>query len=261
MKRSVLSAAQVEQFIADGFVVLRHAFPRSVADEIRARIWKAIGLHPEQPENWTKPAVYLNKNFGGDPFTQAFTPRVIGAFDDVMGEGRWEQQFHLGWWPIAFPGFDSKPWRAPQSGWHIDGYHFHHRLASREQGLLPIFIFSDIEAGGGGTALSIGSHTITANVLAEAEPHGLSMDELTRRVVAHPRSRSRVIEATGEAGDVVLIHPFLLHARSPNTGSSVRFICNPCFALKEEMRFDRPEANAISPVERAIVNALPSLTI
>ena len=235
---------------------MRHAFPRSVAEQVRARIWHEIRLHPERPQEWVNPVIHIRKNFGGDPFVQAFTPKVVGAFDDVMGEGRWFQRYHLGWWPVAFPGFDAAPWRVPQTGWHIDGSFFHHHLASPEQGLLPIFIFSDVAPGDGGTALSAGSHTITANVLAEAEPHGLTMDELTHRVAAHPRSRSNVIEATGEAGDVVLIHPFMLHARSPNTGKSVRFICNPCFTLKAPMNFERGNETQYSPVERAVVNAL-----
>ena len=57
------------------------------------------------------------------------------------------------------------------------------------------------------------------------------------------------------AGDVALIHPFLSHARSENTGPNVRFICNPCYGLHEPMNFDR-EDGVYSPVELAIKLAL-----
>jgi hypothetical protein len=256
VKPAVLSRSQVEQFIELGHVVVRDAFPRSVAARVRALIWKELKLHPEEPSGWTKSLIHLHENFSGEPFDAAYTPRVTGAFDDLMGEGRWVRNFVLGWWPVAFPGFEKPPWKAPNDGWHIDGSHFHHHLTSREQGLLPIFIFSDIGSGDGGTALSERSHHITARILSDAEPDGLGMSELTRRVNLHPNARAKVVEATGNAGDVVLIHPFLLHGRSPNTGPHVRFICNPCFALHEPMNFNRTNSAEYSPVEQAVVNAL-----
>jgi hypothetical protein len=41
------------------------------------------------------------------------------------------------------------------------------------------------------------------------------------------------------AGDVALVHPFLLHARGknlgPHTDEGVRFLCHPCVRLKEHM--------------------------
>jgi len=41
-----------------------------------------------------------------------------------------------------------------RTNWHVDGDFFHHFLDSKEQGLLPIVIFSDIKTGGGGTGMS-----------------------------------------------------------------------------------------------------------
>jgi hypothetical protein len=57
---------------------------------------------------------------------------------------------------------------------------------------------------------------------------------------------------TGEAGDVVLLHPFTLHATSQNVLGVPRFITNPPLALREPMRFDPPT----SPVERAVLRGL-----
>ena len=116
-----------------------------------------------------------------------------------------------------------------------------------------IFLFSDIEPGDGGTAISVGSHKTTARVLKEAEPDGLDVHELAKRVGSLPREN--MLEATGEAGDVFVMHPFMLHARSMNTGKRVRFICNPCISLKEPMKLQRDDQE-YSAVERAIVEAL-----
>lgn len=250
----VLSPSQIEQFVQDGYVLLPGAFPKSVAAQIRDLVWQRIGLSPDQPEAWDKPLVHLCETVSGPIVEQAFTPRLHGALDDVMGEGRWNPVGSLGWWPVAFPGFDKAPWQEPTTGWHVDGIQFHHHLNSRDQGLLPIFVLSDIGPGDGGTALSIGSHRVCARILAAAEPDGLDVSTLAREVAAAPRER--VIEVNGEAGDVALIHPFVLHTRSPNVGTKVRFICNPCYTLKEPMQFDRPQASDHSPVERSIIEAL-----
>jgi hypothetical protein len=252
----VLTSEQIDQFVADGFVVLPAAFPSRVAAEIRDLVWKGIGLSPDRPDEWTKPLVHYKQAIGGPVVAQAFTPRLYGALDDVMGEERWNRVSTLGWWPVAFPGFDSPPWQEPATGWHVDGQQFHHHINSPDQGLLPIFLLSDIGPGDGGTALSLGSHAVTARALLDSEPDGMDVHTLAQTVAAAPRER--VIEVTGNAGDVALIHPFVLHARSPNTGSKVRFICNPCYTLKEPMQFDRPDPADQSPVERAIINALAS---
>ena len=57
------------------------------------------------------------------------------------------------------------------------------------------------------------------------------------------------------AGDVMLAHPFMLHARSANTGPRTRFICNPCISLHEPMDVSADGADT-SPVERAIIRSI-----
>jgi hypothetical protein len=196
----------------------------------------------------------IQKVFAEPPFSAAWTDRALLAIDELVGKDRYLAPQGLGWFPISFPGFDEPPWKPPAEGWHVDGQQFHHHIDSRDQGLLTIVLLSDIGPGDGGTALDLGSHKITARVLADAEPDGLDLPELCRRVGAHPLGM--VIEATGQAGDVYLNHPFMRHARSPNTGKTVRFICNPCIVLHEPMNLARPNPSEHSPVEAAIVRAL-----
>jgi len=64
------------------------------------------------------------------------------------------------------------------------------------------------------------------------------------------------VEMTGEAGDVVLLHPFTLHATSQNVLGADRIITNLPLALREPMNFDRPDAHVFSPVECAILRGL-----
>ena len=250
----VFSEAEIEQFLTDGYVMLRGAFSREAGKTVRDEVWKLTGLAPDDSKTWKKNQIHLQKVLSGPVVEPVFTPRLFAAFDDLMGIGRWEYSPHLGWWPISFPGFEKSPWQEPQTGWHVDGQQFHHHLNSRDQGLLSIFLFSDIEPGDGGTALSLGSHHLAARILQDSEPAGLTVRELLQRVNQHPRER--VIETTGEVGDVALMHPFMSHTRSANTGNRVRFICNPCFSLKEPMDFQRENPEEYSPVEQAIVDAI-----
>ncbi len=248
MEPKVLSPSQVAEFMESGYTILRQAFSPETAAACREFLWGRMGLKAGEPQGWGQAMVHIKECFPGGPFAGAFTERLASGMDDVMGEGRYHPVDALGWWPVLFPGFEVK-----QKGWHLDGIHFHHRVISPDQGLLPIFIFSDIGPGDGGTSLMPGSHKVGARVLAAAEPEGLEVNELCKRVRALCPGEG--IEAEGRAGDVILIHPFMLHATSSNSGKSVRFACNPCYALKEPMNFSRPDGQC-SPVERAIAAAL-----
>ena len=51
--------------------------------------------------------------------------------------------------------------------------------------------------------------------------------------------KSCFVEATGEVGDVYLLHPFMLHCATPNPLRRVRIITNPPVSLRAPHRFDR----------------------
>lgn len=266
MPLKVLSPGQVDEFMEHGSTLLREAFPREVAAAVRRAVLEKINASEDDPRTWTMRRNHIADSYSGEPFMSACTARYNAALDDLMGEGRWVPIRNLGWWPVLFPGFDSKPWRVHHDEWHVDGGFFHHHLDSPEQGLLPIFIFSDIGPGDGGTGLAPGSHKIAARVLRDAQPHGLTQAELSRRVkeihfakgLDHP---GLIAEAQGNAGDIALIHPFLLHTVSTNTGPRVRIICNPHVNFTERMNLvgnpirAKDPSRTLCPVERAVVEA------
>ena len=64
------------------------------------------------------------------------------------------------------------------------------------------------------------------------------------------------VEATGRAGDVYLIHPYMLHSAAPNPSGRPRFITNPPVAFKEPMNFNREDLEDFSLVEKVVLNAL-----
>ncbi len=217
-----------------------------MAGEGRAFVWQRLALPPDDPAAWRQPMIHLRELFSDYPFDRVINPRLEIALDQLMGPGRATIHGRFGWWPVLFPGFRGA------GGWHVDGHDFLHHLTSPEQGLVTLFLFSDIASGDGGTAVVRGSHRAVAQLLADAEPAGLTSEKLLRRL---PRLQtSRVVELTGQAGDVVILHPFLVHGSSANTGTRVRFACNPRYSLVEPMRLDRTD-DAYSPVEEAIRQA------
>jgi len=63
-------------------------------------------------------------------------------------------------------------------------------------------------------------------------------------------------EITGETGDFIILHPFMLHASSNNHSGKVRFMTNPPVVLKEPMNLNREDPADFSLIERATLHAL-----
>lgn len=66
----------------------------------------------------------------------------------------------------------------------------------------------------------------------------------------------RFLELTGEVGDVVLMHPLMLHSASKNYTRELRVISNPPVALKVPFLFDREDVGEYSLVEKKTLKAL-----
>ncbi len=240
---SVFSRAEINQFIQDGYVILRSAFPESLASEGRDFIWQKLEVSEDKPSQWNEKIIHIQEAFSCPPFDKILNSRIRDAVDELAGRNRAYVHEYFGWWPVLFPGFSGP------GGWHVDGSNFHHRLRSNEQGLVTLYLFSDIDPGDGGTAIASGSHHDVARILAAAEPDGLIIDELIERLpVVDP---SQVVEVSGTAGDVAFLHPFLIHGFNANDGSRVRIACNPQYPLKEAMNLNRDDGD-YSPVEEAI---------
>lgn len=255
--RRILGARQVEGFIADGFVRVPEAFPRALAKQCRDFLWRETGLDPTDPGTWTRPVIRL----GGyaEPCFQraATTERLHGAFDQLVGPGRWAARRGLGTFPIRFP----HPEDPGDAGWHLDGSFcppgesgFWVNLVSRERALLMLFLFSDVSERDAPTRIKVGSHLDVPRFLEPLGAGGATMMEVCRAMDAAGRLDApdrRQELAVGEAGDVYLCHPFLIHAAQPHRGDRPRFLAQPPLMPRGECVLDRADG-AYSPVETAI---------
>src|SRR5258705_7857617 len=214
-----LSDAQVTQFIEDGFVRLDRAFPRHLADEGRAMLWRDTGCDPADRKTWTKPVIRLGY-YGEAPFrTAANTPTLHAAFDQLVGRGRWRPRPNLGSFPVRFPHPDDPG----DAGWHVDVSFpgesddpnekndfssWRVNVTSRGRALLMLFLFSDVGERDAPTRIRAGWHLNIARLLEPASEAGM-------RITSIDFSATRScpeIPAVGEAGTRYLFHPFLVHA-------------------------------------------------
>jgi phytanoyl-CoA dioxygenase PhyH len=259
MKRSpqhqFLTPDQVEQFLRHGFVVLEDCFPREVAEEWTAHAFTRLGCLPDDPATWALPRIHMPGVRRQELL--AFAPRAWGAACELLGgEGRVRQPCMVtDGFIINFRHGAGRSWRPPSAaspGWHKDGDFFRHFLDSPEQGLLTLILWSDIEPRGGGTFIACDSVPVVARYLA-AHPEGIRPARLEiRELIA---GCHEFVELTGRAGDIVLLHPYVLHAASANHSGRPRFLTNPPIALKRPMKFRR-RSRDYSAVEQAVLSAL-----
>lgn len=258
-----LSAAQIEQFIQDGFVRIDEAFPRQLADQGRAMMWRDLPCDPDDPATWTRPVIRL-AGYGDEPFRLAAnTPVLHAAFDQLVGHGRWRPRDGLGTFPVRFPHTDDPG----DAGWHVDVSFpgpngswdektdfsdWRVNVTSRGRALLMLFLFSDVGEADAPTRIKAGSHRDMARLLAPSCEVGMSHVALGRLGTAIARPE---VLATGEAGTVYLCHPFLVHAAQRHRGTVPRFMAQPPLHPAEPFRLER-EDGEYSPVEIAIRNAL-----
>jgi hypothetical protein len=252
----VLSAEQIESFVEHGHVRIPECFTREDAQPWLDEAWVRLGYDRDDPATWVEQRVHMPSLRHVE--VADFAPKVWGAACQLLGgEDRIEQPYTWGNGFIANLGLGAdRPWEPPSAsspGWHKDGDFFRHFLDSPEQGLLTIVLWSDIEERGGGTFIAPDSVAPVARLLEQQRegvlPDDFPYDDLIAQC-------STFVETTGRLSDVVLMHPFMLHAVSQNHRGTARFITNPPITLKEPMRFDRDDPAEHSPVERAVLRGL-----
>jgi hypothetical protein len=227
----VTPALDVDEFVERGFVRLRGAFPRSVADRCRAILWRATGCDEHDRSTWTQPVVRVPYRADA-PFVDAINaPALHVAFDTLVGADRWWPRRDVGTFAVRFP----HPDEPGDDGWHIDASfpppgadvtdtdYLHWRINTRSDGkvLLLLLLFSDTGEDDAPTRLRVGSHRSIAARLPAFGDAGTDVFQLM------PLPEGDVVTATGDAGDVYLCHPFLVHAAQANRGGRPRFLAQP----------------------------------
>lgn len=153
------------------------------------------------------------------------SPPLTAVLDALHGGASWSwKHSNIGRIHLRFP---VPPSTAPvfHRQWHVDGNLDPHPLSTPTQSVIALPTVRDVGVGGGNTAVLRGSHTFVARAL-------------NRRTVTGGFSRfcGAIARAWGEndvvdvapcaAGDVVVLHPLVVHSSSLNTGGPVRVTFN-----------------------------------
>ena len=251
-----LTGEQVWHFLERGFVTVRGAFDAAAAQHWLDDAWIRFGYDRHDPGSWAQKRIHLSARSHVDART--FAPaawraamELAGGEERVMLPWQWRNSF------IANLGVgNDRPWQPPSpavGGWHKDGDFFRHFLDSPEQAVLTFVLWTDMLHKGGGTFVAADSVPVVARFLA-GHPEGVLPGDFDYAELI--RHCSDFVEITGEAGDVVLLHPYTLHAMSQNVLGVSRIITNPPLALREPMNFHRPDPDDFSLVEQTVLRDL-----
>ncbi len=257
----MLRDEEIEQFVANGFVRVPQAVPVDVLGDCQGQLRLSLldaGVDIREPANWIHPVVRF-----WCPETPAFAsagsqPRLWQIYEQLLGPGRHVERRAVGGSvAVRFPS----PTDPGDAGWHIDGSFemdggWGVNVHSKDRGLLCLFLFSDIGIDDAPTELKIGSHLLVPTTLAPMGEAGGSYD--VKQTEAFPAiAQLPSAFATGQAGDVYVCHPFLVHrATWPHRGSSPRFLAQPGIGIHEP--FELTGTGHVFPVERAIITGLRS---
>jgi hypothetical protein len=251
---TTLTSADIRRFELDGYVVVRQAFSPADALAMERRWWYELedthGIRAGDRSSWRQIPGDL-KAAKRDPIqAKILTGRVRGVFDDLLGEAAWSPPRDWGRAIATFP--EPGAWEVPARLWHWDNLcelHF-----DQPRGLFVVSFIGSVAPRSGGTLILSGSPRllIQQERRIPASQRGGSGAGLWERFHrSHPWLMAltgqapspagriaafmdeetivdgvplRVVELTGEPGDMVFCHPVMVHCRATNRGARPRFM-------------------------------------
>jgi hypothetical protein len=248
----MLTAGQREEFDRFGIVRLGGAIADADLKEIRDCVWARLAqryhVSRDEPAGWK--AIRATK-IADLPESLSFDrvggPIVCGALDLLLGSGNWQPPRRWSQILAAFPELRAR-WEVPHQAWHLDF------PASRAlAGNFAVRVFTcleDLKPGGGGTVALAGSHRLVEVLLRRTSAKLHSADVRKLLIRSYPWIKAlcsrkaktdrtqmfmergevldgveaRVAELTGAAGDVILMHPWLMHAAATNCADVPRLV-------------------------------------
>ena len=236
-----------DAFLEDGYVRVPGVFSAEAAAAMREAAWCELahryGVDRDDRRTWTHEVPHHLQGLKRHPAFAAIGSDVVGAALDVVFGSGWTHPKNWGALFITFPVRGAVP-DVSLGSWHIDAPY--DTPVAPPFGARVLALFGDVEPGAGGMNLVAGSHRVLAAFAARQPPEILAKNARARRALlrSHPwlsglhqpddaptRIRRfmhdgatidgvdvRVIELSGYAGDVFLMHPGVLHACPVNAG-------------------------------------------
>lgn len=219
---------------------------------MRDVVWDTLerrGIRRDDPSTWTvERPERLQKLKDHPAFLAVGSNVLLDAIAAILETTVFEKPKRWGAAFIAFPE-NRKKWGVPSSGWHADA-HYKSPLWP-PKGVQTFALFGDVQPRSGATQILSGAHRLIHRWFEQnPPPPGARSLEMRKSLQRHPYIRDlhtegdreariarfmdtaeevdgiplQVVEATGEAGDVILLHPLALHVAAPNNGIAPRFM-------------------------------------
>jgi ectoine hydroxylase-related dioxygenase (phytanoyl-CoA dioxygenase family) len=234
-----------------GWMRVPHAFDTAEAEAMRDVVWDGLavlGVQRDAPATWSiERPVKLQRLKEHAAFGAVGSARLLAAIDAVLETQAYEKPKRWGAIFVAFPTKDE--WGVPTSGWHIDANYA--SQLSPPKGVQTHALFGDIAPRSGASQILSGSHRLIHRWFKDhPAPAGARSADMRKSLQGHPYIRDlhaegdrdariqrfmnsveevdgvplQVVENTGAAGDVILLHPLTLHVAAPNNGVAPRFL-------------------------------------
>ena len=251
MRRVRQLSALLEQFHEHGWVRLEGAVDAQAAAEMCEAVWNGladVGIMRDDPSTWNEERPSRLQRLRDHPaFLAVGSQAVLAAIDAIMQGQAYEAPKNWGSLFLAFP--TEVVWQIPVRGWHIDAKYTSPLVPPR--GVKTLALLDDVAPRSGGTLIVSGSHRLVHRWFERNPPpvEARSAD-MRRLLMAHPYLRDlqsdgdseqriarfmgrveadediplQIVELTGAAGDVFLLHALTMHAAAPNAGTAPRFL-------------------------------------
>ena len=229
---------------------LPRAFDADAAAAMREVVWEALaakGVRRDDPATWTSERPEHLQHLKAHPaFRAVGSERLLATIDALLEGQAYRAPRNWGAFLLAFP--TQRPWEVPRAGWHCDANYL--STLSPPQGVRIHTLMGDVEPRCGGTLIVSGSHRLVhqwfeahpqrqvrgadARTALRDHPYVRDLHEVSDPKVRIARFMEsveqvdgvplQVVENTGAAGDVILLHPLVLHVAAPNAGKAPRFL-------------------------------------
>ena len=187
--------------------------------------------------------------------------KILSFLDYIHGgkaNWRWLHDDNVGWIHLRFPILKTMQDNVTNIHWHVDGGHFDlHKLNSLDQSVIALPMMQDVNIDGGNTLVIPKSHTVVMRELWNRLPGGLDKKELNKLAIEIGTKENGLQAAPCKAGDVLIMHPFLVHAASRNTVQNpvrISFNMGTCWTKEKSSLLQKSVGvGLLSPLEDHII--------
>ncbi|HTE20355.1 MAG TPA: phytanoyl-CoA dioxygenase family protein [Armatimonadota bacterium] len=255
----MIDAEQREQFVRDGFVVVRGLIPGDLAAATAERLLQALEVDPADPATWNGKAVTadlaviaLTEPCRTDAVERAaealvgsgFVPGL--AFSPYLDSRGVQPNVIRGYIPVLrFPEPGPPVFERP-TGFHIDGMHA--TTLWPDKHFLVVFAYlTDTAAHGGATAVLPGSHRQVFEHWVRAGHPGST--------VPPDLEYAEPVAVPGGVGDVIFMHYLTVHSGTTNRSDRIRVGLNTAVLPHPERPYRRkkgPPGPDWTPLDRTL---------